>query len=198
MALKTYYHGTVQAFLGDIKKNGLRPMASHSWKIRFSHYGGLVKNPDIGFGVYLAKQRVHAEEYAQTRADYFQRNPGECFEMYETEEQKKEGDYLFLSKDRTAPVLHTMPVLITLDLDPEKYDLQEDPEDTSYSLISHKAIPVSAITKITKLPVKYDTSKFDKKHRKDVVAAATSAMLGGSEDLFSGLMAQAVKKNARN
>lgn len=204
MALKTYYHGTVQAFLADIKKRGLIPMASHSWKIRFDHEGEMIPNPDVGSGVYLTDKKEHAERYAQTRADYFQRNPGECFEMYGpmygVPDSKDSG--VFLSKNETAPVLHTVPLLLTLELDSSKFHLQEDPEDRDNgSYVCQLPIPASAISEITKLPAKYSTDTFDKKRRQKVIAHEMDAMFGGkelSDYINEGIMAAAVKKHARD
>lgn len=186
MALKTLYHGTVQAFLADIKKKGLVPLATHSWKIHFDRDGLLKKNPDVGKGVYLAKERIHAEDYAQTRANYFLQNPGACFEMSGaltgSTNKKVKDSGVFLSKDKTAPVLHTIPVLLTIEIDTDKIKLEDDEEDTGYSYICHETIPVSAIHEITKLAPKYDKETYDKAKRKAVSTAILAEVFGGEDD----------------
>lgn len=183
-----YYHGTVQTFLPGIKKDGLKIEAAHAWKIHFSKYGEMTPNPDKGSGVYVTKSKDHAQAYAQTRADYFGRNPGECFEMFETADDKKKGYYLFLSKDKDAPVLHTVPILLTLDIDTSTIPLEADPEDSEYGLICHRTIPASSIVEISKLPKLYDDSAFDKNKRKAITDAGEKAMFGADADLMGMLL----------
>lgn len=184
MSINTYYHGTVSAFLPEIKKNGLRPEAQHTWRIHFDHSGELI-SPSEGMpiltGVYVTPDRHHAEAYAQTRADYFQRKPGECFSFFEFPENIKQGDYLFISKDEDAPVLHTHPILLTVQLDSDT--LERDPNDTEFGLVHCTPVPLSAITHIEALQDKYDPRKYTKAYRKSVSDAAYTSIFGNDADL---------------
>lgn len=154
MSIKTYYHGTVAAFLPAIKREGLKPDMKHAWKIHFDHYGDLRPPNDQKHdpAVFLSTTQKHATAYAQTRADYFQRKPGECFAMYGS----TPADYLYLNKDDDAPVLHTVPALVVVQLDSTKFTLENDPEDWTSAVMSFKPIPPSAIIHIEHLSPKFN------------------------------------------
>lgn len=182
--LKTYYHGTVTAFLPEIEKQGLRPTAKHTWKIHFDRVGEL-QSPDDGMpiveGVYMTADRHHAEAYAQTRADYFQRKPGSCFAFFQFPENKKLGDYLYLSKDADAPVLHTHPVLLILSIDSSK--LEPDENDSNYGLVCREPLPPSVITDVVSLTDDYDTHQYTKAYRNRIRGAAYSSLFGDNASL---------------
>lgn len=174
MSTKTFYHGTVAAFLPDIKKHGLQPTDKHTWKVHFDHGSGELEAPNSGPGygpaVYLTDARAHAIEYAQTRADYFQRKPGSCFAFTSADPDA----ILFLSKDLDASVIHTMPILLTVTMaEVAARHLSIDENDLPASFYSLAGISTSAITKIERLPSTYaGTTVFDKKKREELVDAA--------------------------
>jgi hypothetical protein len=179
MALKTFYHGTVAAFLPQIQREGLRPEAKHAWKVHFEHYGEL-RPPSDGMGdgrpgVFVTLDKSHAIAYAQTRADYFQRNPGECFPFF----SEKPDEYLFLSKDADAPILTTLPALLTLSIDTEKIKLSVDPDDTAHAMVTHAPIPKSAIIKVEKLEPKYDPKRYTSAVRRRIEDEAFTKAFGG-------------------
>lgn len=184
--LKTFYHGTVTAFLPEIEKGGLRITAKHAWKIHFEHFGELVApndgEPDIP-GVYVTKDKHHAIAYAQTRADYFQRDPGKCFAFFEFPANRENGDYLFLSKDADAPVKHTHPVLLTLSIDTTAVKLEKDPNDTDYGLVCRHTIPASAISKVEILSDDYDKRAMTKGVREKISVEAYKTVFGNNSAL---------------
>jgi len=174
--ITTFYHGTVAAFLPQIKKEGLKPEAKHAWKIRFDPDGDgahMVTPDPVDPGVYLTKSKSHAEAYAQTRADYFERKPGECFMMYGS---SVEQGLLFLSKDPDAPVLHTTPVLLTVEFDDDDIPTEIDIEDFR-AVIVHKPLPPTTIKQADVLDRKYDSTKFTAAVRKKLVVKATDIAL---------------------
>ena len=178
--MSTFYHGTVTAFLPEIKKYGLRPEQKHAWKIRFQHFGQLQAPEDGAIqptpAVFVTRSRTHAIAYAETRADYFRRNPDSCFQFFEFPKNVKQGNYLFLSKDHNAPVIQTHPELLTLELDSTSYNLQEDPNDPEMGLETIMSIPPSAITRFEQLKDAYLTQEFDQTERQRVRDGAIEAI----------------------
>lgn len=187
--MSTFYHGTVATFVPQIKREGLRPDARHAWKVHFDHFDELIPpTPNTEPGVYVTTSKEHAIAYAQTRADYFQRKPGECFEFYQ-EIHDKADRFLFLSKDLDAPVvLHTIPVLVTLNFDPVDYPLEHDYDDDEHAFICHTPLPPTVVSEVQKLEPKYNSSPFSKAVRAKMKAASDAYLKAHPEDEIQAML----------
>lgn len=67
------YHGTIKGYADSIVKDGIKPMPSQSFHVR---------NIPTPNGIYLTPSLKLATDFAMTRADYSQANPGEWFDVF--------------------------------------------------------------------------------------------------------------------
>lgn len=137
------YHGTVDAFVPSIRKEGLRPVAKNAWRVAWD--GAELRDSEPVDSVYVTKSKRHAVEYAETRVRYYATQPGGTFSMFD-------APHFFITKDQDAPVLQVKPVLIVIELDPHDTHLFEDFRDQG-ALTYTCPIPPSSIVEIVNLSV---------------------------------------------
>ena len=129
-----YYHGTTKAWLPSILKDGLKPVAANAWMVKSTLTGiDLRKSEKIGW-VYITSKKERAEQFAHAKVEYLRQKPGQ------------ESTLFYEVKDEGAPVIHTSPVVLKVDL-PEGYSLTRDDRDSEApSFKYHGSIPASCIT----------------------------------------------------
>ena len=131
------YHGTVKSYLASILKEGLQPQ-KHVWEALWGT-GEEIRDSEFP-GVYLTPVKWVAESFAQTRTLYLATTPGEKFKLFRKEK---------FTKLKTAPVEHTEPVVLEVDL-PLSSMIKKDPNcnfaGECVGIIYPKAIPPSCIT----------------------------------------------------
>lgn len=153
------FHGTVDAFLPSIKKQGLRPNAKHAWRMSWND-GEELRDEEKVDAVYLTPVERRAIEYAETRVRYFAAQPGETFFMF---------DYHSVPyiKDVGAEVLQVSPVLLVIEIEENDRRLEPDPRDpyTGYRFVGH--VPMSAIVEIRPLSPKLPEKSVAEKRRDD-------------------------------
>lgn len=102
------YHGTVECYLPEISRNGLRPEFAHRWQVINAATGHDIGHDDHFErvpSVYLTEHRETAEHYALAKSRYLATKPGENFVT----------DFGFFTKSIDAPLIISRPVLLTLD-----------------------------------------------------------------------------------
>ena len=80
--MKTLYHGTVDKFVPEIVKHGLKPVIGNTWdasKINGDNIGYNPKVDDEKGYVYLTPKGDRAADYATSKARYLRAQPGEVF-----------------------------------------------------------------------------------------------------------------------
>ncbi len=129
-----YYHGTTKAWLPSILKEGLKPVAANAWMVKSTLTGiDLRKDEPLGW-VYLTTKASWAKMMAKAKVDYLAEKPGE------------ESKFFYQTKELDAPVIHTSPVVLKVDL-PEGYSLTRDDRNSEApSFKYHGSIPASCIT----------------------------------------------------
>lgn len=159
------FHGTVAYYLPAVKKMGLMPSAKNAWKAQAWNGGDLHE----AHAVYLTTSETHAKSYAESKVAYLAAEPGSTFPLY--------GDLsLEMVKHTDAPVIHTSPVLVVVEIEEGDPRLTQDPDDSSASFMYRGAIPPSSIHDIQDWPM--PTSVDDDPIRKELVTETLEMMQG--------------------
>lgn len=117
----TLYHGTIDALLPSILKNGLRPTSDNTWKAvklnPFTVLFGLPEELFLGYNpskddapgyVYVTPNHSSAAIYAKAKAAYFRTMPRGTFNF-------GYADDMIFRKMPDAPVIETAkPVILTI------------------------------------------------------------------------------------
>jgi hypothetical protein len=174
------YHGTVEEYVPDIRKFGLKEVQAHTWKIHFDNdlFGKRLDPEETTEGVYLTSDRDHAEQYAQTKANYLHQKPGAEFMMYGSK-------FVLLKKDDNAPVLQTKPVLVTVTIPKGVKGTWDRDSEDGLAIRYFGVIEPEYITSIETLGVKYDPKPFDSRQAAEQKKKLMIAQLGEFAELFS-------------
>jgi hypothetical protein len=130
------FHGTVAHYLPAIKKMGLLPTPQNAWKALAWDNAPMHEEN----AVYLTTSYNHAASYAESKAAYLAAEPGSKFPVF----GDMEGQ---MTKLQDAPVIHTKPVVIVLEIEEDDRRLEHDSED-DLALVYRGALPPSSIRDI--------------------------------------------------
>jgi hypothetical protein len=146
-----YYHGTVEAYLPSIEKEGLKTIPAHRYHARGFHMGfgledGLMP---IRSGVYVVDSKRWAKKFAQYKAAWLASPPG----LVVTGD-KPDSQTFHLYKVVASQLIQTTPVVLTLDLsDSIVRNLNPDNDgDSDHMFWYPGVIPPTAIQSVDHVP----------------------------------------------
>ncbi len=132
-----YYHGTTDAWLSSILKEGLKPDLKNAWRVSgtqdWNENEHLREVEPVKF-VYVTKSLKRAKQFAEAKAEYLSLKPGQ------------ESSWFFMKKDSGAEILkNAKPVVLKVEI-PDSSDLIQDERDTDFKSFKYEGvIPPSRI-----------------------------------------------------
>ena len=106
---QSLYHGTVNIFVPNILKEGLKPIKANRWKIHDVKSGHDPSTDDNDGFVYLAPEKKLAAEFAEAKAQYLKRKSLGAY--------KPTNFIMLVAKDEDAPVVpDAKPVVLSINI----------------------------------------------------------------------------------
>ncbi len=132
-----FYHGTTDAWLSSILKEGLKPDLKNAWRVVSTqpwNEGEHLRDVEPVKWVYITKSLKRAKQFAEAKVEYLSLKPGQ------------ESSWFYMMKDKAAPIIKNVkPVVLKVEISDTSSLVIDERDDEAQSFKYGGIIPPSRI-----------------------------------------------------